>query len=446
MRLLIDANAVPLPVTPTGPNARASLASALQNGVFDPRRFAETNIPQDFGPDRVHSWSFGFEREITKQSAFEARYVGNHGTNLFQSVNANPFIGGLAASFPGLVPAGLTPCPASRAVVPSAAGRVNCNEGIIRSRQNSGFSDYNGLQLEYRATNIFKQLTVRSSYTYSKTTDNVSEIFSTASAGNSSAFAQNPLDFRNGEHGTSGLDFPQRWTLTFTEELPFFKEQHGLLGHTLGGWSIAADYILGSGQGFTPLQVAEATNTGGNFYDNAFNGTFNGFETARPFLGSSSAPLSSVGIFCGDAHALFGANCASVGNNQLISLNALNSNGSVVAVNNNNVRFIENTGIAQQLFGTPFGNVGRNSVRDAISNVANLSVFKRFKLGERATFEAHATALNVFNHYNFSAVDPFLGDAGLATNGTGFGNPSLTDTLTAANGFRRLFVGGVVRF
>src|SRR5260370_6408416 len=111
---------------------------------------------------------------------------------------------------------------------------------------------------------------------------------------------------------------------------------------------MAAAYILSSGQGFTPVQVAEATNTGGNFYDNAFNGTFNGFETARPFLGSSSAPLSSVGIFCADAATLFGANCASVGNNQLISLNALNVNSSVVAVNNNNVHFIENNVIAQQ--------------------------------------------------------------------------------------------------
>ena len=300
--------------------------------------------------------------------------------------------------------------------------------------------------MEYRATNLFNQLTVRSSYTYSKATDTNSEIFSTSSAGNSSAFAQNPLNFINAEHGTSGLDFPQRWTLTFTEELPFFKQQHGLVGHTLGGWSIAADYILSSGQGFTPLQVVEATNTGGNFYDNVFNGTFNGFETARPFLGSLSAPLTSVGIYCGDAHTLLGTNCSSVGNNQLISLNALNTTGSVVAVNNNNVRFIENTGIAQQIFGTPFGNVGRNTVRDAISNVANLSIYKAFKFKERSSFEIHATALNVFNHFNFSSVDPFLLDAGLTSNGTGFGDPSLTGTNAGANGYRRLFIGGVLRF
>ena len=39
--------------------------------------------------------------------------------------------------------------------------------------------DYNGVQAEFRANNLFKQLTIRSAYTYSKTLDNVSEIFCT---------------------------------------------------------------------------------------------------------------------------------------------------------------------------------------------------------------------------------------------------------------------------
>ena len=34
--------------------------------------------------------------------------------------------------------------------------------------------------------------------------------------------------------------------------------------------------------------------------------------------------------------------------------------------------------------------------------------------------------LNVFNHPNFTSVDPFLDDAGLHSEGTGFGIPALT--------------------
>jgi hypothetical protein len=42
----------------------------------------------DFNPDikagYVQSWTFGFQREITKDMAFEIRYVGNHGTHLWR--------------------------------------------------------------------------------------------------------------------------------------------------------------------------------------------------------------------------------------------------------------------------------------------------------------------------------------------------------------------------
>jgi len=439
----------PLPAVATGPNVRASLAPFITPGVFDPRTFAQTIIPQDFKPDRVQSYTFGVEREVTRNSAFEARYVGNHADNLFQSINANPFIAGLAATYPQFT-TGLTPCPATTQIGPGAGtdvGRVSCGLGAVRSRTNTGFSDYNGLQLEFRANNLFKQLTMRTGYTWSKNTDNASEIFSTGSAGNTVAISQNPLDFSKAEHGTSGLDFPQRWTINLTEQLPFFREQHGWVGHLLGGWAFNVGYQLGSGQAFTPAQVTEATATGGNFYDTTFFGNFFGNEPARPFAGSSAAPVTSVGIFAGDACALFGAGCTAPAG-QLISMTALgqsclnNNNTSlvpcnVVNVTNNDVRFIMNTGRAQALFGTPFGNVARNTVRDAITNLVNMSVYKRIKFTERTSFELHLTALNALNHFNFGSVDPFLQDAGQNGSGNGFGDPS----LTGANG-RRLIIGG----
>jgi hypothetical protein len=458
-----------LPAVPTGPNVRASLAPFITKGVFDPRTQAQTSIPQGFQPDRVQSYTLGIEREITKNSAFEARYVGNHADNLFQSINANPFIRDLAAKFPQFT-TGLTPCAATQQTPPvgtppppfvgSDLGRVNCGTGVVRSRTNTGFSDYNGLQVEYRANNIFKQLTLRTGYTWSKTTDNASEIFSTGTAGNSVAISQNPLDFSKAEHGTSGLDFPQRWTISLQEEVPFFREQHGLIGHLLGGWKFSATYQLGSGQPFTPVQVGEAsatdgpagTSVGGNFYDSTFFGNFFN-EPARPFAGNPNAPLTSVGIFCGDARSLFQTatftvNCNAPGvggTNALVSLNAINqstgASANLLPVSPLQVRFIENTGIAQQLFGTPFGNVARNTVRDAITNLVNFSVAKRFKFTERTSFEIHMTALNALNHFNFASVDPALIDAGNSSSGNGFGDPS----VTGANG-RRVILGGVFRF
>jgi hypothetical protein len=456
-----------LPAVPTGPNVRASLAPSLQLGVFDPRSFNQTNIAPNFGPDKVQSWSLGFEREVGKSSALEVRYAGNHGYNLFQTIDANPFIGDLAASFPNLVPAGLTPCPATQAVVPTAVGRVNCNEGVLRQRTNTGVSNYNAAQVEFRSNDLFKQLTIRTSYTFSKNLDNVSEIFSTFGAGNTTFISQNPANPQGpGEYSLSGLDVPHQWSLIATEQLPFFKEQHGIIGHVLGGWTLSGNYIVAAGERFTPTQLFEASAVSPDFYDARFFGAFNsGVETAHPFLGSRSAPSNSVGIFAQDACTLFGSGTlgdssdfvcgpmAGLAANQLVSLNALNQSlvdpnaiqASIVSVTPNQVRYITNSATAQSVFGTPFGNVPRNpaGAQDAIQNIGNVSVFKDVKINERVALQFHVTMDNVFNHTNFTSVDPFLIDAGLTGPGTftGFADPSQTPSTP-----RFIFFGGKISF
>jgi hypothetical protein len=452
-----------VPAEFTGPAVRQVLAPLLPFGTLDPRSQNRQTINSDFGADRVHSWSFGVEREVTKNSAIEARYVGTKGDKLFQTVNANPFIRSLATDYPNLVPAGVTPCPAANAVVPRAVGRVNCNAGVTIAVDNSGYSDYNGLQLEFRANNLFKQLTLRSAYSWSKTTDNVSEIFSTAGAagvggGNTSTIAQNPLDTQHAEHALSGLDIPQQWTILLTEQLPFFKDQKGLVGHVLGGWSLSGNYVVASGQVFTPITVNFATcsNPGnpacapggaGDYYDQrGFGASNNGIEPARPFFGNRNAPATSVGIFAGDACQNGFALACGAAPTQLISMSGLNNN-VLTNVTNSDVRFIINGFQAQQVFGTPFGNVPRSALRDNMSNIGNFGVFKQVKFNERASFTFHATMLNVFNHPNFGTVDPFLSDAGLVGPALGFARPELTnDNLAGTNVSRRIIFGGKVTF
>jgi hypothetical protein len=88
----------------------------------------------------------------------------------------------------------VVPCSAANAVVPSAIGRVNCHEGIVRERTNTAYSDYNGLQLDLRSSQLFDQLTLHTSYTWSKATDNASEIFSTFGGATTYALSQDPLN------------------------------------------------------------------------------------------------------------------------------------------------------------------------------------------------------------------------------------------------------------
>lgn len=47
----------------------------------------------------------------------------------------------------------------------------------------------------------------------------------------------------------------------------------------------------------------------------------------------------------------------------------------------------------------------RNALRDAITNIANVSIFKEVKLHEHVSFTFHTTMLNALNHPNFVTVD-----------------------------------------
>jgi Carboxypeptidase regulatory-like domain len=441
----------PLPPVPTGPNVRSGLASYLVFGQQDPRNFNQTAVAPNFRPDRVHSWSFGIQREFGAHAAVELRYVGNHGENLFQSINGNPYVGcgdagcinpitgnpetpGLADAVAAgvfhssLLPAGLTPCPAASAAVASAVGRENCNLGIERTRTNTSYSDYNGMQAEFRTTQLFKQLTMRANYTWSKTTDNASEIFGTFGGGGTVAFSQNPFNYTSEEHGISGLDFPQTFAVSFNEQIPVFRTQRGIVGHILGGWSVAGSYILQSGQGFTPVEFFSAYALSPyDVTDQGFLGAFNsGSDTARPFLSNPHAPATAVGVYAADACGLFGnpTTCAD-SPTALYDYAALNASGGKTAntVSANQEHYILNAYEAQLVNGTPFGNTPRNSVRDYKSNIGNFQVAKTSNWGERVRLVWHMSMVNVFNHPNYASIDPFLEDAGIVSLGTGFANP-----------------------
>jgi len=454
-----------IPTSPFGPTVRGSLSdnNVLVFGVKDPRTFNETKITPDFGPQKTSRWSLGFQRELSSAAAFEMRYVGNHATNLFQSIDANPFIAGIAADFPSLIPAGITPCTTPAPGVPSALGRVNCNEGVIRERTNSAYSDYNAVEIELRTQNLWRQLTMRANYTFSKATDNADEIFGTFGAGSADPFSQNPLDFKGGEHGLSGLDFPHQFNLLITEDLPFFRGQHGIVGHLAGGWAVSAGYHWASGQTYTPAQISLAQGSGSPYLDVAFGSAFGGWgagdNAIRPFIGSTSAPVTQVGIFAADACQNFGSlsvptdptsplvgpGCALVPT-QLISLNAINQgDGSGTPVTKNSVRYIANGLQANQVFGSPFGNAARNSLRSANINNVDMSIFKNFKFWERTTVQLHLDATNVFNHTQPNNVDPYIDDAGIHSFETGFGNPKLFPSGTATSN-RIVRMGMVINF
>lgn len=426
-----------LPGNPTGEVVRGALSSFLQRNTFDPRLLAQTIVAEDFHSPYSQQFSFGIQRQFNRNNVAEIRYVGNRGVGLFQTINRNPDIGtlfrgftsagfgGTSFTFPGfanLLPAGVTPLtcvndPATPDNEGACNNRILPGRGLIRSRENTGFSNYNGLQARYNGR-LFEQLTLGASYTWSKTIDNASEIFSFGEI----AISSNPFDVARNERGLSGNDRRHAGSVNFIYDVPYFKNQEGALGKLLGGFQFNGTYNLADGRPFTPSQFFNSLGLPA-FQDTGFGNTFFGFDAVRAFNGNPNAPRSAVGITDVDASFFGFTGVFTPSSTGFYSLNELNSTGNLVPVSMNDVRFILNGPGAARRFGNPFGNVARNSERGPALNQLNLGLFKNTKVfGERLNVQFRAELFNALNHPNpgfgvageSTLPDTFVDDAGVA--------------------------------
>src|ERR1700674_8260 len=394
-----------------------------------------TQVAQNFHEPYVQNWSLGIQRELTNRAVLEVRYVGNRENGNFQTVNANPELAGLVNNgFSSFIPAGVTPCTSagtppyapppgnSPGIFGEPTERANCNFSNIRNRVNGAFSSYNGLQSELRVAQ-WHGLSGAASFTWSKTLDNTSEIFSTGSGGNTVAGAQNPFDVSAGEKSLSGLDFPKTASLYVIYDLPFYKNQHGFIGRVLGGFQANATWRYSSGQNWTPT-----TNAGDNSScQMTFDATFYGPSTCRPFAGNPAAPLNMVGQCTNPAAADCGLSDFFTGAPTTVSA----------------VHWIYNDDNAAAFFKTPYGNVRRNpGVRGQNIDAVNFSMFKTTKISERVSFRLEAQVYNLFNHQFRGVPDPGMSDGNDLTSGGSFA----TNLFNASGGdYQNVILNGIGR-
>lgn len=425
-----------LPASPTGDVVRTALGGFLQKNTFDPRLLSQTQVGADFHSPLSRQWSFGIQRQINRNNVAEVRYVGNRGIGLFQTVNRNPDIGNLARGFnfdiftgppgapffpgfPGLIPAGVAPltCVNDAATPDNEAAcnnRIVPGRGLIRSRENTGESWYHGLQTRYNGR-LFNQLTLGVSYTFSKTLDNASEIFSFGEI----AIAANPFDLTGQEKGLSGNDRRHASAANFIWDVPMYKDQKGLVGHVLGGWQLNGTFNLASGRTFTPSQFFNVLGLPA-YQDVGFTNAFFGFDNIRGFVSNRNAPRDTVAITDIDAYLIFLPTFVPTPSH-LYSLNDLNATGTLRPVNASDVRYILNMPGAAKYTGNPFGNIPRNAERGPALNVLNIGIFKNTRLKENVRLQLRAELFNALNHPNPSfgvsgetdLPDTFIDDAGV---------------------------------
>ncbi len=384
----------PMPSDITGANLQKVYAPPP--GV-DPRSLNQTLFAPNFKEPYSISYTLGIQRRFGNNMGFELRYVGTQGVSTFATRNGNPYIAGFVNNgFSNVLPAGVTPTvnPACSA----CAGRVVPDYGVIRLRDNSGHSTYNGLQTTYNIRDLFHQLTVQASFTWSKTMDNISEVYSFISSG-SVVLAQDPFNVGAGERGLSNNNIPQALSITASWTMPWMKTNQRWYGRAAGGWTISMFEVFQTGRPMTPVQNNLNVNP---LEDASAASLIGGGDSLRPFLANPNAPVRSVGEFL---------------NGNLVNL----ANTSQV-VSINDVHWIYNNLAADKYFGTPFG-VGRNVLQGPSLQRVDLSIYKDFAIREHMRMQIRGEATNAFNHPNFNVPNLYV-DVSTATT---FANPVSTE-------------------
>ncbi len=297
----------------------------------------------------TQQWNVDVERELPGKFVLTAAYVGTRGEHLYANTDLNGGTGQFDSN--------------------GNIIRLNTNFGEIGARTNAGDSWYNSGQLELERR-FRTDFTMRASYTYSKFTDDTSEVFTTTGL---SSYPQN-LECQKCDWGASAFDRRHRFNLAYVWQLPYSKE-NWLLKALTDRWQSASNITLETG---TPENVNDG-------YDNFGNGHPN----ARPNVGDPSKPLSATGI-------------------DGLNLGIGTTPGTYYSIQQCFFNGICNPQSASDFrFVIPFsgyGNVGRNSVFGPGQVYVNTSIERNFPLPigrlENQSLKFRVELFNAFNHPN----------------------------------------------
>lgn len=421
----------------SGASVRSADLQYLSTGG-NPAFNNQSEVASTFLNPDTQTYSLGVEYQVNPNVLVSMRYVGNHAIHNFQSVDANPDLQPVAAAFPNVVsPSSLCSDPTQ-----PGYGRPSCAKANLNQVTNGAYAIYNGLQTGIVTRNLHG-LTADFAYTYSRTIDNVSEVFSSGSGGTTIAYAQNPLNTNAGERGVSGNSYPSVASLGLTYDLPFYVRQENWKGRVFGGYSFHAIYTYNSGQPYNPYQPLSFTNpvTGvreTSLCDGNFNQSYVYADTCRMVLSNPHAPLNTVAYNAGGTHGYVDYQ-------------------STTSIDPTSVHWIVDNSNEAVALNNPYPGSGRNILRGQNFYNIDANLFKTITLTERFSLQLQLNAFNVFNHdylgtpnpsvaaYNATlGVNPFLSNRYNNSYGTTLGSQqSLPGSLPGNRVFQ---LGGKVLF
>ncbi|HEX8179650.1 MAG TPA: TonB-dependent receptor [Pyrinomonadaceae bacterium] len=278
--LFVADNDVPLvrPGTPNDFNPALSLTDVLD--------FVSEHFPSALGatlPARrlvtpaAQHYSLIIEQQCSPDMFFTVAYVGTQGRHLlrFTTPNLGPGSTLVPVSFHTLDRDLIIPEMDGRVLPPM---RPVSGVGAINRFETSASSRYDALQLQLRGR-FHRMLQYQASYTLSKATDDVSDVFDLAGA---PALPQNSLTLA-GERGLANFDTRQRFTYQFIYDFPRPHRRDGAVGLLRDGWQIAGTGRFQTGQPFTVNSIFDV-NLDGNLTDrlNTTQGLVQTTDRRRP--------------------------------------------------------------------------------------------------------------------------------------------------------------------
>ena len=196
--------------------------------------FGMTAIDRAFKHPTAYMWSAGVQREVPFNFIVDVTYVGRRGLYNVRERDINQLLPGTVQANPGVNVAALRPYK---------------GYGVIRLSENAASSKYHSLQVsaDRRYTNGFK---FGVAYTLGRSQDDASGL--------------RDVLFNNydasGFWGNSSFDRRHSFNFYYIYDLPFYRDQSGIIGKVLGGWQISGATFMRTG---TPLWVTEGADIAG---------------------------------------------------------------------------------------------------------------------------------------------------------------------------------------
>ena len=295
--------------------------NALSNPVA-PSLFA---IDPNFLDPYVQHWNFGIQRELGFNTVWEISYAGSAGKKLYEFRNVNQPL----------------PTPDSNADVDPRRPRPFLGNDLT-FWCSCGSSTYHSLQtkVEKRFSN---NLSFLGAYTFGKSIDEQSQ----ASLGfDNSSSVRSEYNYR-WEKARSDFDQTHRFVVSYTYDVPFGRNLHGVSKVVADGWQFIGIHSFTTGVPFTVHARTDFSNAGGDARPNAVPGV-----SDTPPDGRTRQQWYNPAAFTNPVDG-------------------------------------------------QFGNVGRNTI-SAPGNVSiDLSIFKNFPIREATRLQFRTEFFNMINHPNF---------------------------------------------